>query len=463
MEERLQIKNKQLKVLKERVRTFRSHLTHASKTNSQSMNSLTFDHGISQSIINAYYLGNDPIFKKLLKIQQPDSITFNNNSSDDADLVILDGGMINEDLCFLFEELNKPLLVITDQEEIRKLPGELFSSRLTQFLQPNEIETGLTAACRALCAVQQAVLFENNGHKLISASPCIVDLLSRIATAAVKANCILITGETGTGKELLASYILHHSRTNKMISVNCAAIPELLFESEFFGHDKGAFTGAVKKHRGLLEQARDGFLFLDEIGELPMNLQAKFLRILEGSSFERVGGTKPLQPHVRYITSTNQDLSKMVDQGRFRTDLFFRLNQVHFHLPPLNQRQEDIPLLAYYFLWKHNGKFGKNCRLSHSYIEALQEYSWTGHIRELTNMIQQDVLSAQDGNTLEWMTHHQDHTFPTHFVDQVREYERKLIVEALDRCGSQRAAADHLNLPLSTLHSKIRKYNLSPT
>jgi transcriptional regulator with PAS, ATPase and Fis domain len=351
--------------------------------------------------------------------------------------------------------------MITAQKEARKKVGEICPTLLKVFLNPGDMETGLISAGQALLSVQRAVLYENNGHKLISMSPYIIELLPQIHAAASKADCILITGDTGTGKDLLASYISRHGRTEKMIPVNCAAIPEMLFESEFFGHDKGAFTGAVNKHRGLLEQARGGFLFLDEIGELSLNLQAKFLRILEGSSFERVGGNKPLQPHVRYIASTNQDLSKIVKQGRFRNDLLFRLNQVHFHLPPLDQRKEDIPLLAHYFLWQYNGQYGKDCRLGESYMAMLQQYPWTGHIRELANLIHQDVLSAKDGDVIEKMvSFHEEAGAPTHLVDQVQEYERKLIIEALELCGSQRAAANHLNLPLSTLHSKIKKYGL---
>ena len=210
-----------------------------------------------------------------------------------------------------------------------------------------------------------------------------------------------------------------------------------------------------------MEQARGGFVFLDEIGELSLNLQAKFLRILEGSSFERVGGRRPIQPNVRYIASTNQDLSKLVKRGQFRADLFFRLNQIHFHLPPLDQRKEDISLLAHYFLWQYNGKYEKDCKLSKDYVEMLQQYSWTGHIRELANMIHQDVLSSEDGEMIRRSkSSDDDDKASIHFADQVEEYEKKLIRDALKHCGSQRSAANHLNLPLSTLHSKIKKYGI---
>ena len=461
MEERLQVKNKQLKVLKERIRAFKSSPCHALCSDSRLTKSFSFNHEASRpKMINAYYMGNDHELKKLLTNKQYDHLKIDNHSFDNADLIILDSGSIDKDLSYL-ATLNKPLLMITAQKEARKKVGEICPTLLKVFLNPEHMDTGLISAGQALLSVQRAVLYENNDHKLISMSPYIIELLPQIHAAASKADCILITGDTGTGKDLLASYISHHGRTEKMIPVNCAAIPEMLFESEFFGHDKGAFTGAVNKHRGLLEQARGGFLFLDEIGELSLNLQAKFLRILEGSSFERVGGNKPLQPHVRYIASTNQDLSKIVKQGRFRNDLLFRLNQVHFHLPPLDQRKEDIPLLAHYFLWQYNGQYGKDCRLGESYMAMLQQYPWTGHIRELANLIHQDVLSAKDGDVIEKMvSFHEEAGAPTYLVDQVQEYERKLIIEALELCGSQRAAANHLNLPLSTLHSKIKKYGL---
>lgn len=470
MQERLQIKEKQVKVLKERVRMAWSPQSHNPRPCSQSIMPVSRQNATEPDMIHALLLGDDPKLKqRLIALGPPllkiDAYSFGDTASEEtvqgADLIVMNGRDLMHNNLSSLNESKKPLLIITHRREIRVIAGELFPNILKDFLRPDQMETDLLPACEALIAVQRAVLFENNGNKLISVSPQILEMLPQISAAAGIADCILITGDTGTGKELIASYILHQSPSNKMISINCAAIPESLFESEFFGHEKGAFTSAVQHHKGLLEQARGGFLFLDEIGELPLTVQAKFLRVMDGLSFERVGGNRLIQPDVRYIASTNQYLPDMVEQGRFRADLLFRLNPVHFHLPPLNRRKEDIPLLAHYFLWRYNGEYGKDCRLGKSFIQALQQHPWTGHIRELANIIHQSVLSTADGDIIKrYESLDQEKNTPIHFMDQIQEYEKRLIIEALNRFGSQRAAANHLNLPLSTLHSKIKKYNL---
>lgn len=208
---------------------------------------------------------------------------------------------------------------------------------------------------------------------------------------------VLLHGESGTGKEVIAQAIYHHSsRPEKpFYAINCAAIPDALLESEIFGHEKGAFTDANRQRIGKLEQADQGTLFLDEVGDMSPMTQAKLLRVLQDQIFERVGSNQPIQVDVRIIAATNHDLKKRVADGFFRSDLFFRLNDVTIELPPLRERGDDIRLLAEYFLRKYRQEFGKEVRtFSEQSIDILQMYHWPGNVRELESVIKQSLLSA---------------------------------------------------------------------
>ena len=214
---------------------------------------------------------------------------------------------------------------------------------------------------------------------------------------------VLITGESGTGKELLARAVHRNSdRTSgQMIPVNCAAIPENLLESELFGHARGAFTGAVKAKRGLFHEANSGTLFLDEMGEMPLGLQVKLLRVLESSEVRRVGENRAESVDVRLVAATSRDLEKRVAEGAFREDLFYRLNVVRIHIPPLRSRTEDIPVLVEHFLGRFNARFGKAIDdVPVSVMEALLRYAWPGNVRELENSIERAVLLS-DGSSLQ--------------------------------------------------------------
>ena len=206
---------------------------------------------------------------------------------------------------------------------------------------------------------------------------------------------VLIQGETGTGKEMIAGAIQAQSnRVNKpYVAVNCAALHEQLLESELFGHEKGAFTGAISTHVGKFEQADGGTLFLDEIGDMHPSTQAKILRVLQEQSFNRVGGQKTIQVDVRIIAATNKDLWQEIDNGHFRADLYYRLNVVSLHIPPLRERREDIPLLSEYFRLKFAGELKKNVgQFTEETIELISNHTWTGNIRELRNIIERAVL-----------------------------------------------------------------------
>ena len=218
-----------------------------------------------------------------------------------------------------------------------------------------------------------------------------------IARVADSPSTVLITGESGTGKELVAQALHRGSsrRTQPLIKVNCAAIPKDLVESELFGYEKGAFTGAVGSKPGRFELADGGTLFLDEIGEIPVEMQVKLLRALQESEFERVGGIKTLRVDVRLIAATNRNLEALIAEGRFREDLFYRLNVVPIALPPLRDRREDIPLLVQHFIEKYDRRLGKRVeRVDEGALETLLDYAWPGNIRELENVMERSVLFA---------------------------------------------------------------------
>jgi len=214
---------------------------------------------------------------------------------------------------------------------------------------------------------------------------------------------ILITGESGTGKELVAKAIHYNSDRSKMffVPVNCGAIPENLLESELFGHVKGAFTDAIRTKKGLFEEADEGTIFLDEIGELPAQLQVKLLRVLQDGEIRRVGESKSIQINVRIIAATVKDLAKEVNEGRFRDDLFYRLNVLHLSIPPLRERKEDIPLLIQHFINKHNQNLNKHVKeVDSKALELLMNYKWSGNVREVENTIER-ALVLTDGDRIE--------------------------------------------------------------
>ncbi len=241
-------------------------------------------------------------------------------------------------------------------------------------------------------------------YPLVSRSPKIKDILKLIKKVAKSNATILIQGETGTGKELIAGLIqfisLRHDKP--YVKVNCAALPESLLESELFGHEKGAFTGAYRMRVGKFEQANEGTLFLDEIGDMNLFTQAKILRVLQDQEFTRIGGNKTIHVDVRILTATNKDLWKEIDKGNFRADLYYRLNVVTINVPPLRERREDIPLIAEFFRRKFSSELRKSIRgFTEEAMRLLKNHYWPGNIRELKNMIERAVLIVDDGDMIE--------------------------------------------------------------
>lgn len=320
--------------------------------------------------------------------------------------------------------------------------------------------------------LQEEFLSEHNYKEIVGRSPAILRIIRQIDVVAPTGATVLITGESGTGKELIARAIHQGSdrRDRPMIRVNCAAIPRELFESEFFGHVKGAFTGALSSRPGRFELADGGTLFLDEVGEIPLDLQGKLLRVIEEQQFERIGESVTRKVDVRIVAATNRDLRREVREGRFREDLYFRLNVFPIESVPLRERTEDIPLLVSHFLRSASLKFSKpGIRVSRGDIERLQAYHWPGNVRELVNVIERAVILAQDGRLRlelgDGRTEGLPATSGTRACrvltrSELRALEINSIVVALRRCGGKvfgpGGAAELLEMRPTTLASRLK-------
>jgi two-component system, NtrC family, response regulator AtoC len=295
-----------------------------------------------------------------------------------------------------------PVILITAHGTVDNAVAALKAGAFDYVTKPfeqEELKKVIAKAARAHELERQNVHGTTEGERppLVGQSSAMRQVFDMVARVADSPSTVLITGESGTGKELVAREIHHRSarRDKPLIKVNCAAIPKDLVESELFGYEKGAFTGAVGSKPGRFELADGGTLFLDEIGEIPVEMQVKLLRALQESEFERVGGIKTLQVDVRLIAATNRDLEELIRDGRFREDLYYRLNVVPISLPPLRERREDIPLLVSHFIAKYDQRLGKKVeRVDDEAMQMLLGYGWPGNIRELENLMERSVLFA---------------------------------------------------------------------
>jgi len=303
---------------------------------------------------------------------------------------------------------------------------------------------------------------------IISEDPVMLQNLEKIEQIAESEAPVLILGETGTGKELIARAVhdISNRSTSPFICVNCAAIPEPLFESELFGHEKGAFTGAIATKKGKFELAHRGTLFLDEIGEIPLSMQVKLLRAIQEKSIERVGGTQSIKLDIRIVAATNVNLENMVNNKSFRSDLFYRLNVFPIHLPPLRKRRNDIPILVNFFLNKYNKKYHKQIEMiSNKALNLLKSYDWPGNIRELENTIERAVITAKDdqlnvGYILPTAIDNDQIT--SEKMDDVEKLHIVNILEKTDwKISGTDGAADRLGLNRTTLLSRMKKLNIS--
>ncbi|MEE9275414.1 MAG: sigma 54-interacting transcriptional regulator [bacterium] len=315
----------------------------------------------------------------------------------------------------------------------------------------------------------------HNFEELIGTSKAVNDLKKVIRKVAPTEATVLVLGETGTGKELVARAIhnLSERRERVLVKVNCAALQDTLLLSELFGHEKGAFTGAIERRRGRFELAHRGTIFLDEIGEISMEAQVKILRVMQEREFDRVGGSQTLKVDVRIIAATNRDLEEEVASGRFRSDLFFRLNVIPILVPPLRERKEDIPYLVEHFIRKHGPRLNRNVRsVVREAIDRLMRYDWPGNIRELENVVERGLVLGS-GDTLRFDKQHLGEPPPRKEeggegeLVTLEEHERRYILRVLkDTNGvvsGERGAARVLGMKPTTLQSRMRKLGIRPS
>jgi chemotaxis protein methyltransferase CheR len=320
--------------------------------------------------------------------------------------------------------------------------------------------------------LQEEITWHHNFHNILGTARSLKYALQRVEDVAPLDTIVLIEGETGTGKELVARAIHAASprSAHPLVKINCAAIPATLLESELFGHEKGAFTGAEKTKKGRFELAHGGTLFLDEIGELPLDLQAKLLTVLEDHAFERLGGEHTITVDVRVIVATNRVLKNEVAHGRFRDDLYHRVNVYPISLPPLRQRRNDIPLLVQKFVHEFAKKLGKEIEIPQRVMTSLQAYSWPGNVRELRNVIERAVIITKGAKlrlaeTLEVSdSAHDSSGKESSQYQSLHEVERQHILQVLQAChwkiSGENGAADILDIHPNTLRNRMQKLGI---
>lgn len=387
---------------------------------------------------------------------------------------------------YITEAVSKSLNILGAEgyiEDYDKLDIELAKELSSSFenietirSRRNEIETQTRPTLYNKVISEQALL-----EDFVSVSPSMEKVLEDLLKVS-KYDCnVIIFGDTGVGKEKAANMIQRNSdrKMQPFIKINCGAISPSLIESEFFGYEKGSFTGAnAGGKKGYFEVANNGIMFLDEIGEMPLDMQAKFLRVIQDGEFFRVGGTTPIKTNVRIISATNRDLEEMIEEGSFRRDLYYRLNVVPIRIPPLNERKEDIPSLVGHFLSEYGETFGKKIGIDDSAVDYLMNLSWPGNIRELENVVQRLIIAAKGENItlMDVMKETHNELFENSFErmeelekedgpeinleETVNEYEKSLIKYALKKYGSTRKAAKAIGISQTQLVRKKTKYDL---
>jgi DNA-binding NtrC family response regulator len=369
--------------------------------------------------------------------------------------------------------INLPIIFLTGHGNIELCVRAMKAGALEFFTKPFDPESLLQAVQRAFVEnqIRQQAPNQTHHHGIVGNSSAVHKVLRQINLVSGTDATVLITGESGTGKELVARAIHKSSLRNaqSLVTVNCGAIPETLFESEFFGHVKGAFTGAQRDKKGRFELANEGTLFLDEISEIPLGMQSKLLRVLQEQEVERLGDTRSHKLNVRVIAATNHNLDQEIAAGRFRTDLYYRLGVFFIEIPPLRERRDDIPLLADYFLRTSADRLKRPMpKLTETSVNMLLSYDWPGNIRELQNAIERAVILSGGGPlefsqvlgarpTLEPYVGEEPLTLLTR--DELRMRERESIITALDKTGGKVSGSDGaaalLGMKPTTLYSRI--------
>ncbi len=413
----------------------------------------------------------------------------------DLDLVLTDmqmpgmGGM--ELLTKIKEETPQlPVIMMTAFGEVDKAVAAMQAGSFNFLSKPfknDELLANINKAIEHHSLLRENIRLRNEAKQrcdfagMVGKNRIMQDIYSLIEKVAPTSTSILITGESGTGKELIAKAIHSNSKRENgpFISVNCAALPDSLLESELFGHEKGAFTGAISMRKGRFERADHGTLFLDEIGEIPLSLQAKLLRIIQEKTFERVGGSSEINVDVRIITATNKELKEEVDLGNFREDLYYRINVLNIHVPPLRERMDDIPLLARHFVGKFAHQLSKpDLTISEESIAFLSSLPWEGNIRELENTlerasilcnnnkiepedVQPDIISSNQPELDAYFNIDEIFRPDIRLPDILNALEKKMIVRAMEQSDYvQTKAAQSLGITKSLLQYKMKKFGI---
>ncbi|MEK6584134.1 MAG: sigma-54 dependent transcriptional regulator [Nitrospirota bacterium] len=401
-------------------------------------------------------------------------------SSKKYDMVITDVRMVNGDGVYVLKEIKRyspdvPVVLMTAYGTIDNAVEAMKLGAFDYIIKPfsvDALEELVRRGIDAHAAGNKSVSDRRTASGIVTSDPKMLRLLKTAEEIAQSDVTVLIEGESGTGKEMLAKLI--HNRSHRadcpFVAINCAAIPDGLLESELFGHEKGAFTGAINKRNGKFIQANTGTILLDEVGEMSLPLQAKLLRVLQERQVDTIGGKEPVYVDIRVIATTNRSLKKEVEAGRFREDLYYRLNVFPMAIPPLRERKGDIPLLAEHFMKKHQNKGMRVnkafvTKISDESVRELVSHEWKGNIRELENVIERAILIA-DGDTLQpghlmIEGRMEGHNTPSSISAglSVREMERALILRTLeDVDGNRTKAAKMLNIGVRTLRNKLSEY-----
>jgi DNA-binding NtrC family response regulator len=371
-------------------------------------------------------------------------------------------------------DIQIPIIFLTGHGDIPTSVRAIKAGALEFLTKPFNDEDLLDAIQQGIARNQRAQkqredLASQKFGDIVGTSAALRNVLNQVEVVAPTDSTVLLLGETGTGKEVIARAILNvSSRSNRpFVKLNCAAIPSGLLESELFGHEKGAFTGAVSQKIGRFELANGGTLFLDEVGDIPLELQPKLLRVLQEQEFERLGSTRTIRVDVRLIAATNRDLAQMASEKQFREDLYFRLNVFPIRIPPLRERPGDIPLLVHYYVDKYAQRMNKQIDSTpEATMAALYNYSWPGNIRELQNLIERSVILTP-GNVLQVQLNdlQQSNPISSPMSGTLEDVERQRILEALQESGAviggRHGAAARLGLKRTTLLSKMQKLGIA--
>ncbi|KIC62752.1 sigma-54-dependent transcriptional regulator [Chryseobacterium taiwanense] len=414
--------------------------------------------GIASSVVQA---------RKSIAEKRPDWVLLD---------IMLKGDLTGIDLAWELREINLPFLYIsanTNQSTLEAVKETQPYGFMVKPFRERDLIVMLDIAKYRFDIEKGCEFIKNSDNEsiegIIGKSAELQDVVEKVRVVAPTDTSVLVVGESGTGKEKIAHSVheLSERKSQPIVIVNCAALPLSLIESELFGHEKGSFTGANTQRIGKFEQANNGTIFLDEIGELPLDSQVKLLRVLQEKEIERLGGNKTIKVNVRIVAATNRSLEKEVAEGRFRLDLYYRLNVFPIELPPLRERKEDIELLANFFLNKYATASRRNITsISKNAVEQLLNYSWPGNIRELEHLIERSVLLAKTNEieNFELPKNTSESVENKGVLKSMEEMEREHIMNALQNCGGKVSgiggAAELLKIQPQTLYSKMKKLGI---